>query len=598
MTLPQALSLAILAGMLVLFVSDRLRFDLVALLTLLMAVACGIIPADHAFDGFQNSLLPLIASALILSTAVRNSGVIETALRPLRPLLQSPHVQVTTLVTCVAVLSAVVKNIGALAIFLPVAMHFARRNRRSVSELLMPMSFGSLLGGMMTLIGTSPNLIISTVREELVGQPYQMFDFLPVGFGLTLIAIAFLTFGWRLIPVRAGGQAGADAPIRMEEYISEAKLPDGSLLVGKTVADFEALSDKEVTINAIIRQGNRRYIPAAHWVLYADDVLVLQADPEDLHKVVEEAKLELVGKKEIKPEDGKEKKAPEATDVGSVEAVIAAESPLIGQSPARFRLRERYRINLLAVRRGERGLRSRLKDVILREGDVIVLQGATETMNDALAALRLLPLAERNIHLGQRRKVVLPLLILAVCVAAAATEAVPAGLAFTAGAVAIGIFRVLTLKEIYDSVDWPILILLGALIPVGEAVRTTGTTDLIAGWLSFVAVHLPLYATLGLVLAITMLVTPLLHHAAAVIVMGPVAASLAQQMHVNVDPFLMAVAVGAGSDFLSPIGHQCNTLVMGPGGYRFSDYWRLGLPLSILVVLCGVPLILSAWPLH
>jgi len=593
MTIAQGLSFAIIGLMLVLFLWDRWRFDLVALLILLLAVAGGIIPVDKAFDGFKNPLLPLIASALVLSAAVRNSGVVEGALRRLRPLLRSRHAQVAVLAASVAVLSALIKNIGALAIFLPVAMQVARRGERPASELLMPMSFASLTGGMITLIGTSPNLIISSVRQSLTGHPYEMFDFLPVGAGLTVVALAFLSVGWRLLPRRRA--QSADTPFRMEDYIGEAKLPKDSPLVGKTVGELEALSDNEVAVNAIIRQGDRRYIPAAHWRLYPDDLLVLQADPEDMHKLVEDAKLELAGKADIKRDAASDREAPEVT---TVEAVITTNSPMVGRKPRDLRLRGRHGVNLLAVRSGGQAPRIRLQDIALKEGDLVVLQGATESINDTLATLGALPLAERHLQLGRSRKVILPLLILAACVAVAATEAVPAAIAFTAGAVLLGLFRILSLQEIYDSIDWPILILLGALIPVGEAIRNTGATDLIAAWLSLAVAHVPAFVALGLVLAITMVLTPLLHHAAAVIVMGPVAASLAGHLGFNVDPFLMAVAVGAGSDFLSPIGHQCNTLVMGPGGYRFGDYWHLGLPLSILVVLCGVPLILLAWPLQ
>lgn len=593
MTLSQGLSFGLLGLMLVLFVSDRLRYDLVALLVLLLAIATGILPIAKAFEGFSNPLLPLIASALVLSTAVRNSGVVETGLRYMRPLLQSRHGQVAALVACVAVLSAIMKNVGALAIFLPIAMQLARRAKRPVSELLMPMSFASLVGGMMTLIGTSPNLIISSIRQQLLGAPYQMFDFLPVGAGLTLVAVAFLSFGWRLLPKRQG--QAADAPFRMEDFVAEAKLPGTSPLVGKTVGDLEALADHQVTVNAIIRQGDRRYIPAAYWRLYPDDELVLRGDPEDLHKLVEDAGLELVGKKELPNEAASD---PESPDIVTVEAVITSNSPMIGRTPRQVRLRGRYGVNLLAVRSGGQPLRKRLGEVVFKEGDLVVLQGPAETINDTLARLGCLPLAERHLQLGRRRKVIGPLLILAACVALSATEVVPAAVAFTAGAVLIGVFRILSLQEIYESIDWPVLILLGSLIPVGEAMRSTGTTDLIAGWLSAGATHFPSPVALGALLTVTMLVTPLLHHAAAVIVMGPVGASLAHQLGLNVDPFLMAVAVGAGSDFLTPIGHQCNTLVMGPGGYRFTDYPRLGLPLSILVVLCGVPLILLFWPLH
>jgi len=442
------------------------------------------------------------------------------------------------------------------------------------------------------LIGTSPNLIISSIRQELVGVPYRMFDFLPVGFGIAILGVIFLSFGWRLIPVRRTGQNGADMPFRIEDYLAEARLPEGSPMIDKTVADLEALAQGDVSVVAIIRENNRRYVPSGQWTLYAGDLLVLESDPTALEELVAAAKLELVGDKAIKTE------GPGTPAIAVVEAVITTNSALVSKSAARLKLRDRHGVNLLAVSRSGQRMTTRLKSIIFQEGDVVVLQGGDETMTDTLSALGCLPLAERHLQLGRPRKVYLPLLILATCVGLSATEIVPPEIAFTGGAVAIAVFRVLDLKEIYDSIDWPILILLGSLIPVGEAMRSTGTTDLIAGWLSTVSTFLPVAGTLLMLLVATMLVTPLLHHAAAVIVMGPIAASLAHKLGFNVDPFLMSVAVGASCDFLSPIGHQCNTLVLGPGGYRFNDYWRLGLPLSTLVVIFGVPLILLVWPLH
>jgi di/tricarboxylate transporter len=649
LTWPQIFSLSVLAGMMCLFWWDRIRFDVVALITLLAAVACGIVPADKAFNGFSNSLLPLIGSALILSAAVGRSGILDVLMRPLRPLLHSPRMQVGVLAGAVAALSAMVKNIGALAIFLPVAMQVARRGKRPVAQFLMPMSFASLVGGMMTLIGTSPNLIISSVRQELLGQPFKMFDFFPVGFGVTLVAVAFLSVGWRLIPIRRSGQNLADQPFRVEDYVAEARLPEGSPLTGKTVNELEALADQNITVTAIIREGNRRYIPAGHWTLFAGDVLVLESDPNDLQKLVESASLELVGSKEITVDENQQpittgnlreqaadKAADKASDkisdktgakaeadaeakaaaaprpaadekksedkkpsaLGVVEAVVTAASPMIGTSALGLKLREHYGVNLLALSRAGRRMGTRLRNTQFREGDVVVLQGPVEAMTESLAVLGCLPLAERNLQLGKSRNFYLPALILLVCVVLSATEWVPVALAFTGGAVLIAVLGILSLKQIYEAVDWPILILLGCLIPVGEAVRSTGTTDLIADWLSHGADVMPVYGTLVMLLVITMLVTPFLHHAAAVIVMGPVAAALAKQLGFNADPFLIAVAVGASCDFLSPIGHQCNTLVMGPGGYHFSDYWHLGLPLTFLVTLTGVPLILAFWPLH
>jgi len=592
MTLQQGLALAVIAGMLALFLWDRWRYDVVALVALLSAVAVGILPSQKAFSGFSNPLLPLIASALVISSAVSASGAVDLLLRPLRPLMRTRTLEVATLTAAVTVLSAVLKNIGALAIFLPIALQVARRSERSPSELLMPMSFGSLIGGMMTLIGTSPNLIISSVRQDLLGKPYGMFAFTPVGAGITVVGLVFLAFGWRLIPVRRKEGDSSDLPFRVEDYLVEVRIKPESPLAGKTVADLEALAEGDVTVTAILRDGNQRYIPTRYWQLFANDVLVLESDPHALEKLIGSAQLELLGDEKIAQQ------GPGAPDIGAVEAVITVGSPMVGNSPVALRLRERYGVNLLAVSRAGRRTRARLRSLAFKEGDVVVLQGRLEAMSDTLASLGCLPLAERNLQLGRPRRMLLALTILAGAVGLSASEIVPPAIAFTAGALLIALFRILTLKQIYDAIEWPILILLGALIPIGEALRDTGVTDLMATELAGLSGFVPGAGMLALVLVITMLVTPLLHHAAAVIVMGPIAGALALKLGFNLDPFLMAVAVGASCDFLSPIGHQNNTFVMGPGGYRFTDYWRLGLPLSTLVVATGVPLILLVWPLH
>lgn len=592
MTLQQALSFSILAGLLVLFIWDRFRFDVVALLALLASVACGIVPANKAFNGFSNSLLPLIASALVVSNAVGKSGLIEQLVYFMRPFLQRRGLQVGALTGAVALLSAIIKNIGALAIFLPIGVQVARRNKRAVGEFLMPMSFGSLAGGMMTLIGTSPNIIASSLRQELLGKPYRMFDFLPVGFGITLIAVAFLSVGWRLLPIRKKGPDSSDEPFHVEDYLSELRVPEKSVLAGKTVADFEELSEGSITVTTIIREGRRRYTPARHWRIFPDDILMVELNPQDLQSLVHTSGLELVGPEEAKA-DGTG-----VADTVVVEAVITPESRMVGQTGVMLRLRSRYGVSLVAISRGGKRTITRLAQTPFSPGDVIALQGAADGMNDTLAALGCLPLAERNLQLGRPRKVAVTALILLACVVLSATEIVPPEIAFTGGAVLTVLCGILSLREVYEAIDWPILVLLGSLIPVGDAMRTTGTTDLIAYWITGASTAMPTAAIIATLLVITMLLTPLVHHAAAIIVMGPVALAIAGHFGLNGDPFLIAVAVGASCDFLSPIGHQCNTLVMGPGGYRFGDYWHLGLPLSILVVLFGTPLILAVWPLH
>jgi di/tricarboxylate transporter len=594
LTLPQIEALAIVVGMLILFVSDRLRYDLVAALALSAAVLTGVVPAHNAFQGFANPVIIIIASVLVISRAVAVSGVIDNAMRRVLRALDSTTLQVAALTGAVSFLSAFVKNVGALGIFMPIAIQAAERRNRPPSRYLMPLAFGSLIGGTITQIGTSPNVLISAVRQEVMGKPYHLFDFTPVGLPLTCAAIAFLSVGWRLLPANRRGQPTPEKRFAIEDYTSEALLPDASPLVGKTVADLEALSDDDVTVAGIIREQSHRYVPRPHWALYAGDILVLQGDPTALQPVVDRAKLELLGADAmaaLKPRD--------KDDVlETVEAVIAPDSLLIGNTPRDLRLRQNYEVNLLALSRAEEPTSTRLRSSRFAPSDVLVLQGRQSQLNRALTELRLLPLAERNLAMGRPRWRWLPLLILLSALIAIAINVVPVEVGFFVAATLIVLLRLITPREAYDAVEWPIIVMLGCLIPVGEAVKDTGAAALMADGLTVIAAHLPAYLAVGLIMVVSMLVTPLLHHAAAVLLMGPVAAAVANNLGLGPDAFLMAVAFGAASDFLTPIGHQNSTLVMGPGGYRFSDYWRLGLPLSILVAVCGTGLILLEWPLR
>jgi di/tricarboxylate transporter len=622
----QLLTLAILFSLIVVFLWDTLRYDIVALLALLASVAAGIVPADKAFSGFSNPVLPLIAAALIVSAAIGQSGAIEILLRRLQPMMRSKELQVGVLVACVAILSAFMKNIGALAIFITAAIQVARRTNRPASEFLMPLAFASLLGGSMTLIGTSPNLLISAVRNDLTGQPFHMFDFTPVSGGIALIGVLFLAVGWRLLPRGRRGSASGTA-FTIEDYTSEVRVPEKSPYAGRTVGEVERLAGGDVDIIGVIREGGRRQIPTRRWKLYGDDVLVIEADPQTLEQFARDGNLELVGSEKpprkmpeqalaiaaqdarVTSDAGKpaarpeqqaptERSTPAERELSTIEAVVAPGSDLIGRSAAMLHLRERYGVNVLAIGRRGRMRSTRLQQTRFKLGDAIVLQGHTGQLPDVLIALGCLPLAERQLSLGRPRKLLVPLIILALAIVSSSLELVRVEIAFTGAAVALVLLGLLSLKEAYGSIEWSILVLLGCLIPIGEAVEHTGTAKLIATSMSGAAAVMPSFAVLGLVLTVTMLLSPILHHAAAVLVMGPIAAALAQQLGYKIDPFLMAVAVGAGSDFLSPIGHQSNTLVMGLGGYRFGDYWKLGLPLSLLVIGLGTPLIMIVWPLH
>lgn len=591
MTTAQLLSLGVLAGMMALFIWGRLRYDMVAVAALLAALAVGVVPPEAAFSGFADDIVIIVASALVLSAAVQGSGVVERLLAFATKRVTRHGSQLLLLVGSVTFLSALVKNIGALAMLMPGAIQTAKRAGTAPSQFLMPMSFGALLGGLMTLVGTSPNIIVARVRAEMTGEPFGMFDYLPVGLGLSLIGLVFLRFGYRLLPRdRAAAPTMAEA-VNITDYVTEAKITAGTAADGWSVARLRAAGQNDVKLAGIHRDGSKPVMQLPSTMLRAGDVLMLEGEPEALQRLVRKAGLTLEGQ-ERPPESA------QGEDVGVIEAVIGRDSPLVGASAAQLRLHEAIGVNIVAVsRRGER-LTQRLRDLVLCPGDVIVIQGSLAGLPHRLQELDCLPLAERTLSLGSRRQTLLPLALLGGAMLLTALGLVPVAVAFFGAAALVMLTGVLPLREAYARIEWPILIMLGALIPVSDSLRTTGASTVIAGWLSDVAITLPAWGAVALVLAAAMAVTPFLNNAATVLVMAPIAATFAGELGYRPEAFLMAVAVGAGCDFLTPIGHQCNTLVMGPGGYRFGDYARLGAPLSLLVVLAGVPLILAVWPLR
>ncbi len=557
-------------------------------MALLACVLFGIVPPGKAFLGLGDDVVIIVAAALIVSAGIARSGVVEWAMRPLLPYLRTEARQVPALVVATTLLSMVTKNVGALAIFMPVAFQLSRRTGSAPSKLLMPMAFGSLVGGIVTLIGTSPNILISKVRQEVSGRPFQLFDFTPVGLTIAVLGMVFLSFGYRLLPRGRKGVAGIAAAFALEDYLAEARLPADSPLAGRTVAELEAAGDREVIVSGVVRERYRRLLPTAGLLLKADDVLLLEGEPDSLERLVSRARLRLAS------DAGEDAKAGQSV----MEGVVTEDSALVGRTSAGVGLADRHHLALLAVSRSGKHIAQRLQSLRLRAGDVVVLKGATATLFETLGELRVLPLAGRVIALGQSHRSWVPAIVLAVAMTLVGFGMVPVAIAFFGAAVVLMALRVVSIDEAYATMEWRVLILLAALIPVSEAVRNTGGTDLIAGWLEAPLRAMPPEGALAIIMVVAMLVTPFLHNAPTVLMLGPIAATLARKLGLNADPFLMAVALGCGCDFLSPVGHQCNTLVMGPGGYRFGDYWRLGLPLSVIVVAAGVPLITLFWPLR
>ncbi len=586
MTFDQFASFGIIGAVVVLLVWDRLRYDVVAVLALLATVLLGLVPAKAAFAGFADDIVIIIASALVVSAGIARSGIVDALIRPFAARLDTPGRQIVGLGGAVAILSAVMKNIGALAIFMPVATQLARRHRTKQHFVLMPMAFASLMGGLMTLVGTSPNLVVSRVRQDLLGKPFGMFDYLPVGLGITLIGMIFLSFGWRLLPADRQGSRSAEDAFSVEDYVSELRLSDDSVFVGQTVADIEKLASGEVHVVGIVRERFRRLVPDPDWTISIDDVLLIRGDAPALQRVV-------IGAGLVPAAD----RAVDGGNLSIAEAIVQKESPLIGQTSSTARLAEQFGLTLIAISRTGHRFRRRLRQVSLREGDLLLLRGPEHGLGERLTTAGLFPLAERRLQVGRRRSVWVPAGIVVLTVLALALQIVPVAIAFLAAATAMIVSGVLKPDEAYGAIEWPILVLIAALIPVSGTLETTGGTAIIASGLSTVAAQLPPFAIIALVMAAAMAVTPFLNNAATVLVMAPIGATMAQQLGLRPDAFLMAVAVGAGSDFLTPIGHQCNTLVMGPGGYRFADYARLGIPLSLLILSLGTTLILYFWPL-
>ncbi len=588
MTLPQWLSIAILTGMMVLFVWGRFRYDVTAVIALLASLAVGIVSPEEAFAGLSDDIVVIVGSALVVSAAIQRSGVVEALLATVAQFTRTVPSQLTLLITSVGVLSGMIKNVGALAMMMPAAFQLAKKSDTSPSVYLMPMAFASLLGGLTTLVGTSPNIIVSRVREDMTGQPFGMFDYLPTGLGLLVIGLIFLRLTYRLLPADRKPAALLGEALDISDYVTEASVSEGSQAIAETVAEFALRHEDAVEITGLLRGGVPvELTPDA--AIEQDDLLILAGDPDALERVIAGDRLILIGAGMPGLEKG--------DGVGVLEAVIKADSALVGRTAGRLQLRERFGINLIAVSRAGENLSRRIGQTVLQAGDVIVLQGLTAQLPDRLAKLGALPLAQRDIRLGASRRGLLPVAILAAAIISTASGLVPVAIAFFAAAALMVITGTLPIDEAYESIEWPILIMLAALIPVSASLQSTGAADIIAKQLAAIATQLPPWGAVALILIAAMAVTPFLNNAATVLVMAPIAVVFSQELGFRPEPFLIAIAVGAGCDFLTPIGHQCNTLVFGAGGYKFGDYARLGAPLSLLVILVGTPLILWSWPL-
>ncbi len=590
MTSPQAIVFGTLVLALLFFAHGRWRYDLVALMALLTLCVAGIVPADRAFLGFGHPAVVTVAAVLVISAGMRTAGVVDVLGNVLARIGKREMVQVVVLTALVALCSGFMNNVGALAILMPVAIHMARSAGRSPSYLLMPLAFGSLLGGLTTLIGTPPNIIIAAVRADAGHAPFGMFDFAWVGAGAALVGVLFIgLIGWRLIPLRQGGSS-VEALFEIDKYTAELRVADKSKAAELTIRQVGQAVDADCAIIGLARGKRRISMPHSNQHLTTGDIILVEGDAESIKSLADEMELELVGDDELRQELLKS----DAVEV--MEAIVKPESLAERRSAGRLNLRRRFGVNLLGVARQGQRLKQRLRDVSFRAGDILLLQGDSQALGQAVADLGLLPLAVRGLQIGRRPRVWLALGLFAVALAFTTAGWLSVQIALALCATAMVLFKLLTLREAYQSVDWSVIVLLGAMIPVGEAMESTGGAQLVAGGLHRLAGDPPISFGIGALLVVTSLLSNVINNAAAAVLMAPIAMGVATAMSASADPFLMAVAFGASSAFLTPIGHQSNTLVMGPGGYHFSDYFRLGLPVSLITWIAGLPLILLCWP--
>lgn len=593
MTMGQMSILAILALTVAAFLYGRWRHDVVALGALVATVLAGLVPTAEAFDGFGHPAVITVACVLVLSRALQVTGAVDVLARRVIPPGGGPATVLAVLCGLGAFLSSFMNNVGALALLMPLALQLAPRIGLTPGRLLMPLAFTTVLGGTVTLIGTPPNLIIAGLRERTGAEPFGMFDFTPVGLAVTVVGVAFIALvGWRLVPIRNG--TGADS-FDAGAYMTELLVPEGAKAIGQTLADVEArLQDIGGQIVALERRGI--YIPAPRQTraIESGDILVIEGEVGALIDTAMPLGLKLAAR------------APDVVDAVARpteelllrEYVVRPDSPVAGATAADLELRSRHGINLLAVSRGGQRAAVRLRAWRIRSGDVLLLQGAAEALAGFVQDARLVALAPRDLRLPDPAKALTATLVMAAAVLGAASGFVAPELAFACGLLATMVLRTLPLRDIYDSIDWPVIVLLAAMMPVAAAMETTGAAALIADVLmqSMARGH-PVIALI-LLMAVTMTLSDVMNNAATAAVMGPIALGSAAALGVNPDAYLMAVALGASCSFLTPIGHQNNTLILGPGGFRFGDYWRLGLPLELIALVVGVPAILWAFPLQ
>jgi len=591
MTLDQTLLFGLVVVIMAFLVWGRFRYDLVAFAGLVIAYLIGVVPSDQVFSGFGHPAVAIIALVLIISRGLSRSGAIELLAHQLIDSSRSLQLHVGIMAAASAAMSSIMNNVAALALLMPLDLQAARRAKRSPAETLMPLSFASILGGMVTLIGTPPNIVIATFREDALGEPFAMFDFAPVGLAVAAVGILFVVFiGRRLIPLERFEHDSGRELEELEGYIAEVRVAESSKSIGKPLKALDELVDEYgVSVVGLIRRGHRLPGLARNEIVRKSDLIIVEGGPEAIDQFIGAAGLTFT--------DSRKEEGIAADSMSLSEVVVPEGARIVGRSALDVRLLYRHGVTLLGISRRGTRIRERVRRAEIKSGDILLLLGPHEQLPDVVDWLGCLPLAERGLEVTQRRQAWTAIGVFAAAITAASFGWLYLPLALGAAAVVYVVLNIVPLNQVYESVEWSVIVLLGAMIPIGAALEASGGSVLIANALVSWTEGMPAVAVLIILMAITMTLSDVLNNVATALVAAPIAIAVADRLQVNPDAFLMAVAVAASCAFLTPIGHKNNIIIMGPGGYRFGDYWRMGLPLELLVLAVGVPAILYFWPL-
>jgi di/tricarboxylate transporter len=589
-TVDQSVLFGLLFFVFVFLVWGRWRYDLVAFAALLIALLTGIVPKEQAFSGFGHPATVIIALVLIVSRGLSNSGAIELIARYLVDSTRKLSTHITIMAGLAASLSALMNNVAALALLMPVDIQAAKKAGRSASLSLMPLSFASILGGMITMIGTPPNIVIAEFRGAEFGESYKMFDFAPVGLACAAVGVAYVAIiGWRLLPDARKSTDASEELFDLADYIAELRVPEGSSAIGRMVRELDEVAARsDVEIVGLVRRGQRFPGFARAIEIKAGDILVVEASPGSIDEALGSLQLEYVGKGPGQLGDD---------NLVLSEVVVQESSRLAGRSALSLRLLYRNRVAVVGVSRRGKRFRENVRKLELQPGDVLLLLGAEERISDATIRLGLLPLADRGQRVIQRDKAWWAVGLFASAIVAASFGWVYLPIALGCVTVLYIVLNIVPIRDVYTSIEWPVIVLLGSMIPIGCALQSTGGTALIAGGIVDLSAGYSPIVVLTLLIVVTMTLSDVMNNTATAVIAAPIAVEIAARLGVSHDPFLMGVAVAASCAFLTPIGHKNNTLIMGPGGYRFGDYWRMGLPLEIIIVAVSVPAIVFFWPM-